>query len=127
MCICAAARASRAADAGGGCVRVYLFEPTVFSCPKLLPPASRTLEGTGEQGAGRQGVQAPLSAVADGLIPGRPARLRGCAHRGRLGSYSSPLSKKVSGFLQQRWWRKSGLGLRFRRAELGPGTLRMEV
>lgn len=108
-------------------MRVYLFEPTVFSCPKLPPSASRTLEGTGEQGAGRQGVQAPLSAVAGGLVPGRPAYLRGCSHSGQLGSYSSPLSKKVSGFLQQRWWRKSGLGLRFRRGELGTGSLRMEV
>ena len=108
-------------------MRVYPFEPTVFSCPKLLPPASRTCEGTREQGAGREGVQAPLSAVADGLVPGCPAHLRGCSHRGQLGSYSSTLSKKVSGFLQRRWWRKSGLGLCFRRGELGSGSLRMEV
>lgn len=108
-------------------MRVYPFEPTVFSCPKRLPPASRTCEGTREQGAGREGVQAPLSAVADCLVPGCPAHLRGCSHRGQLGSYSSTLSKKVSGFLQQRGWRKSGLGLCFRRGELGSGSLRMEV
>lgn len=72
------------------CVCVYLFETTVvFLAPALTqwmviqPSLSccRTLESTGDRGAGGPGVQAPLPALEDGLFPGCPANMWGCSHR----------------------------------------------